>query len=57
MKISVVEAEPFGTVNGGVEGGEERVVELLVHDLGGEHDRKGAVVEFGEVDKVDVAGA
>ena len=33
------------------------VVELLVHDLGGEHDRKGAVVEFGEVDKVDVAGA
>lgn len=57
MKISVVEAEPFGTVNSGVEGGEERVVELLVHDLGGEHDRKGAVVEFGEVDKVDVAGA
>ncbi|KAG4946652.1 hypothetical protein JHK87_042659 [Glycine soja] len=41
-------AEPFGTVNSGVEGGEERVVELLVHDLGGEHDRKGAVVEFGE---------
>ena len=38
MKISVVEAEPFGTVNGGVEGGEERVVELLFFFFSNGHD-------------------
>ena len=38
MKVSVVEAEPFGSVDSGVEGEEERVVELLVPDLGNERD-------------------
>ena len=53
----MAETKPFGSIESGVEGEEEGVVQLLVPDLGGEHDRKGAVVEFGEVDKVDVAGA
>jgi len=43
MKVSVVEAEPFGSVDSGVEGEEEWVVELLVSYLGGEHGRRGSV--------------
>ena len=38
-----MEAEPFGSVDSGVEGEEEWVVELLVSYLGGEHGRRGSV--------------
>jgi len=41
MKISVAEVEPFGSDENGIKGEEEGVVELLVFDLGGEHDEKG----------------
>ena len=41
MKVSVADAKPFGSVDSCIEGEEEGVVELLVPDLGGEHDGRG----------------